>query len=100
MVRYAGHMERNEISTHEVAVYRFLQEHADKWVTSREIGEGARVAARTARAHALKLVQLGLLEQAEVFPGHRYQLSSHANQRNRGYVDRLEKAAAVFGLSL
>jgi hypothetical protein len=30
--------------------------------------------------------------KAEVFPGHRYRLSEFAEQRNRGYMLRLEQA--------
>lgn len=58
------------------------------------------VAPRTIRHLTLKLVRLGIVEQAEVFPGHRYRLSAHAKQRNRGYLDRLEATAEVFGVSL
>lgn len=92
-------MERSEVSRHEVAVYSALMK-ATTWLSSKEIADRAGVSPRTARAHALKLVRLGLLDQAEIFPGHRYRLSEHADKRNRGYVDRLAKAAEVLGLSL
>lgn len=90
-------MERNEISRHEVLVFRALS--VDKWLSSKDVAEASGVAARTARAHLLKLVRLGLIDQAEVFPGHRYRLSGHAMQRNRGYTDRLARAAEVLGIS-
>ncbi len=93
-------VERNEVSRHEVAVYQTLARHMDTWLTSVEIAQAAEVAPRTARAHALKLVQLGLLDQAEVFPAHRYRLSEYASNRNRGYVDRITRAAEVFGIEL
>jgi hypothetical protein len=48
----------------------------------------------------LKLVKLGVVEQAEVFPGHRYRISPFAAKRNRGYVDRLVSAADALGVEL
>lgn len=92
-----GEAERNEVSMHEVKVYRAL-EQAPAWVTSREIATVASIAPRTARSHALKLVRLGLVDVAEVFPGHMYRLSAKASKRNAGYLDRLKRAAEVFGL--
>lgn len=48
----------------------------------------------------MKLVDLGLLDQAEVFPAHRYRLSSKADKRNKSYLQRLERAAEVFGIAI
>jgi hypothetical protein len=48
----------------------------------------------------LKLVRLGIVDQAEVFPAHRYRLSTHAAKRNRGYADRITRAAEVLGIPL
>lgn len=93
-------MERNEVSRHEIAVYKVLRDAGQTWVTSGDIAERAQVAPRTARAHALKLVKLGLVDQAEVFPAHRYRLSEYADKRNRGYVDRLSRAAEALGVPL
>ena len=93
-------MEKSEVSRHEVTVYRALAEHVGAWMTSAEIASASEVAPRTARAHALKLVKLGLLDQAEVFPAHRYRLSDYASKRNRGYADRIARAADVFGIEL
>lgn len=90
-------MEHNEISEHQVKIFRFMQQHKG-WLTSQQVAEGAKVAARTARQHLLRLVQLGLLDQAEVFPAHRYRLSSKADKRNVAYLKRLEMACEVFGL--
>lgn len=95
---YDRAVEKNEISRHEIAV---LQAVADGgWHTNTEIARTADVAPRTARAHTLKLVRLGILDQAEVFPGHRYRLSGHAVQRNRGYFDRLRRAADAMSMVL
>lgn len=94
-------MELNEISTHEVEVFRVLRENAGRWMTNKDIAALVNgVAERTVRAKTIKLVQLGLLDQAEVFPAHRYRLSAKARQRNTGYVIRLEGAAEVFGVDL
>ena len=92
-------MERNEVSIHQVLVFRALS--TDRWRTSREVGEllAGKVGDRTVRAHLLALVRLGLVEQAEVFPGHRYRLAEKAKQRNGGYLARLERAAEVFGIA-
>ncbi|MGL5912021.1 MAG: hypothetical protein ACRCZP_18600 [Phycicoccus sp.] len=93
-------MEKSEVSRHEIAVYQAIARGGDKWISSAEIASRADVAPRTARAHALKLVQLGVVDQAEVFPGHRYRLSEFAGKRNRGYVDRITRAAQALGIEL
>lgn len=92
-------MERNEVSAHEIAVFKALLS-AEGWLTSSDIARLADVAPRTARAHALKLVRLGVADQAEVFPGHRYRISGFAPKRNRSYVDRLACAADALGVDL
>lgn len=91
-------MERNEISLHETRVYLALRASGG-WMTNSEVAAAAGVAGRTARAHTLRLVGLGVLDLAEVFPAHRYRLSEKAPRRNAAYVNRLEAAAAVFGLT-
>lgn len=89
-------MEHNEVSVHEVRVYKAL---TNGWQTAKEIGDATKgVASRTVRAHLHRLVALGIADQAEVFPGHRYRRSVKAVQRNRSYVQRLELAAEVFGI--
>jgi hypothetical protein len=90
-------MEGNEVSIHLVKVYLYLKTHPG-WHTSRKIAAGAAVAERTARAHALRLVQTGLVDQAEVFPAHQYRFSTLAPQRNRTFLQRLEQAKEIFGL--
>ena len=57
-----------------------------------------KVAHRTVRAHLRKLVSLGVLDVAEVYPGHRYRLAEKASKRNAGNVQRLQSVASVFGL--
>lgn len=91
-------MERNEISIHEVKVYLALK-NGQRWMSNQDIAkELSSIAARTVRAHTLKLVNLGILDQAEVFPGHRYRWSEKGVKRNISYVKRLEGAAEVFGV--
>jgi hypothetical protein len=47
----------------------------------------------------LKLVNLGIFDQAEVFPAHRYRLAEMADKRNKGYALRIEQAMSVFGIA-
>ncbi len=91
-------MERNEVSSHEVRLYRAAKASGATWLTSQDLAQAAGVASRTARAHAAKLVKLGILDLAEVFPAHRYRFSDKADKRNQAYIHRLDKAAEVFGL--
>ncbi len=91
-------MEKNEVSLHEVKVYRLFAANPERWISNREVAAEAHVAQRTARAHTLKLVNLGLLDQAEVFPSHRFRFSETASKRNKTYTQRLDHAASVFGL--
>ena len=91
--------ERNEVSVHEVKVFRALESTRDTWRTNREIAEiVSGVSYRTVRAHTMKLVRAGILDQADVFPAHKYRLSAQASKRNVGYWRRLQAAAEVFGL--
>jgi hypothetical protein len=45
-------------------------------------------------------VDANIVDQAEVFPAHRYRLSKKARKRNINYIQRLERAAEVFGLKI
>jgi len=91
-------LERTAVSTHEVAVYLAFSANPDKWMSNKDVGEIVKgVKPRTVRAHTLKLVKLGLLDQAEVFPARRYRWSVMADKRNIGYARRLKQAAEVFG---
>ena len=91
-------METDEVSVHQLRVFLFVKE-SQRWITAKEIAWGANVAPRTARAHALKLVQLEIFDVMEVSPAHRYRLSEKANRRNQAYLLRLQKAQEAFGLS-
>lgn len=90
--------EKNEISVHESRVFIALLKNGG-WMSSNDVASMANVASRTARQHLLKLTRLGLLDQAEVFPGHRYRLSRLAKQRNHSYYGRLVQACEILGLS-
>ena len=65
-------------------------------MTNKEIAEKAHVAVRTARAHTFKLVKLGLVDMAEVFPAHRFRWSQKSEKRNAAYSLRLQNATEVF----
>jgi hypothetical protein len=90
-------MECNEVSIHEVRAYLALTNSKD-WMTSAEWAKQADIAPRTARAFAVKFINLGIAERAEVFPAHRYMIARKADKRNAGYLLRLKQAANVFGL--
>ncbi len=91
--------ERNEVSIHEVKVFRVLADAEKVWLSNKDIADRIEgVMPRTVRAHTLKLVKLGLLDQAEVFPGHKYRLAVTAIKRNRAYLQRIAQAAEIFGL--
>ena len=93
--------ERNEVSRHEVEVFRVLVAHPQTWQTNADIAQKCSgVAPRTVRAMTMKFVHLGILDQAEVFPAHRFRLAEKASKRNRGYLDRLAREATVFGVSM
>jgi DNA-binding IclR family transcriptional regulator len=87
-------MEHNEISLHQVKVYQYVAA-GQRWMTNKDIAQGAGVAPRTARQHTKALVNLGIFDQAEVFPSHAYRLSDKAKQRNTAYLLRLQKAEEV-----
>ena len=92
-------METNEVSLHQVKVYLAVKAAGASWLTANDIATAAGVAPRTARAHALKLVNLGIFDQAEVLPAHRYRLAATADKRNKGYALRIEQAMSVFGIA-
>ena len=92
-------MEHNEVSIHEVRIFVALRDSANRWLTNKEIAGNAKVAYRTTAQHTQRLVKLGLLDVAEVFPAHRYRLAQKAAKRNAAYVLKLERALEVFGIS-
>jgi hypothetical protein len=88
--------ERSEISLHEVKVFRAMKAEPNRWFTNKELAVACGFSERTVRAHTLRFVKLGLLDQAEVFPAHRYKFSDKSNRRNVAYLQRLERADEVF----
>lgn len=91
--------ERNEISLHEVKVFSALKQRPNEWLTNKGISDVSGVKERTVRLHTLRLVKLGMLEQAEVFPAHRFKWSTNASKRNMAYSQRIEKAVEIFGMA-
>ena len=88
--------ERSEISLHEVKLFRALKASPNRWFTNQELAVACEYSERTVRAHTLRFVKLEILDQAEVFPAHRYRYSQKANRRNVAYLQRLEQADEVF----
>ena len=93
-----GLMEISETtSEHLFRVYAFVRDE-DGWVTAHDIAAGAKVAERTARAHALRLVKAGVFDQVRAFPGHRYRLAAEKDKSSQDLVQRLEGMADVFSV--
>jgi len=92
-------METNEISIHQARLFIAARGASEEWLTANQLAEKARVAPRTARQHAKRLVDLGILDMAEVFPGHRYKFNEIAEKRNKAYMLRLERAIEALGLN-
>lgn len=92
-------MERGEVSWHELKVAAVLKS-TGKWLSNKEIAsaipEG--ISERTVRSHTLRLVKIGVVDQAEVFPSHRYRWSELSEKRNAAYVQRLGKAAEALSV--
>lgn len=91
--------EHGEVSVHEALVARALR-NSGAWMTHHDIRAAITtmaVADRTVRHHVLRLVGLGLVDKAEVFPAHRYRWSEMAGKRNLAYLQRLDRAIEVFG---
>lgn len=90
--------EHNKVSIHEARIFHVFTSQSTRWLTNADVAAAADVAPRTARAHTLKLVGLGLLDQAELFPAHRYRLAEKAMERNLGYWKRLQQVSQIFGI--
>jgi hypothetical protein len=93
-------IESIQISAHEAKIFAALKTAA-AWLTNHEISarlEGVKL--RTVRAHTAKLAKLGLLEQAELFPGYKYRVSDKARQNNPKYLGRRTEAAKLHGINL
>ena len=88
--------ETSEISEHLVRIIDFVK--TSEWCSNSEIANGANVAYRTARLHTFNMVKLGLFDQADVFPGHRYRYSEQADKRNRALVTRIDQAREVLAI--
>lgn len=89
--------EKGEISSHEVKIVEFIKAKAG-WVGHKDIVTGTGVKYRTVAHHCLRLVHMGLLDLAEVFPCHRYRYSAMAEKRNKAYVLRLATAKEAMAL--
>lgn len=90
-------METSEISLFEIQVYQFLKQNKDTWVSNSDIMKHTHLVPRTVRQKTRKLVDLGLVDEAEVFPGHLFRMSGMAGKRNLAYLKRLEQTIAIMG---
>ena len=89
-------MEQAEISEHQWKIYACLAK-TQRWMTNRELATATGVSLRRVSFHTQNLVKLGILDQAEVYPGHRFRLSTKADKRNTAYLQRLQQAGEIFG---
>ena len=90
--------EKGEISIHEARLYKTFVLSPETWFSNREAAKLAEISERTARMHTLRLVKLGILDLAEVYPGHRFRLSKMADKRNKSYMQRLDNVCEIFGM--
>jgi DNA-binding IclR family transcriptional regulator len=91
-------MEKAEISEHQWKIFDCLTQ-ANTWMSNKDIAQKTGVSLRRTGFHTNNLVQLGILDQAEVYPGHRFRVSDKASKRNTAYVLRLKQAGEIFGAS-
>jgi hypothetical protein len=91
-------VEPTQISMHQIRVFRFVRDYG-RWVSSTDIAEGAEVSPRAARHLARTLVGLGIFDQIEVYPGHRYRFSDQADTLNEAYMIRLRNAEEAFEMA-
>jgi DNA-binding IclR family transcriptional regulator len=82
------------MSWHLAAVWGLLHDTKDT-LTNTEIATQTGIAARTARAHTLRLLRQGLLVQHKTFPEHLYQLAPDADKRNPAMYKHLQYLRSV-----
>jgi predicted transcriptional regulator len=92
-------VEQSEVSINQVKLYHHLKT-TGAWMTNKALAAALGISLRNASLHTQRLVSLGILDQAEVFPGHRYRYSAQAKKRNLAYVQRLQEAAEIFQADL
>ena len=88
-------MEQSEVSLNQVKLYHHLKT-TGAWMTNKELAAALGISLRNASLHTQTLVRQGVLDQAEVFPGHRYRWAAQGKKRNLAYVQRLDQAAEIF----
>lgn len=86
----------NLIGWHEVAIYEAFKANGG-WATAKDIAVAAKVAGRTARAHAASLSEIGVLDVMKVFGGYRYRIAENPSDRARAYIEEIEAAKSVLG---
>lgn len=93
----SSHEHGEEVSIHEILVVRALRA-SGTWMTHHEIRAAITtmpVAERTVRRHVQRLLGLGLVEQASVFPAHRFRWCATSEKRNQAYLQGLERATVL-----
>jgi len=88
-------VETNEISLHQFKIYDALKK-SQEWLSMKDIVKQTGAARGTVGQHLRRFIKLGLVDQAEVWPGHRFRLSPHAEKRNKSLMERLEQSGKIF----
>ena len=82
-------------------VWNALKNNPGLWMTNQQIAKRVDgVAPRTVRAHTQKMVERGLIDGANVFPGPRYRYTEEKALRNAAYVQRVDAASLIFASCL
>ena len=89
---------RSEVSIHEVRIYGLFKNNPGKWFTNKTISAALGMAARTVRQHTLRFVKFKIIEQADVFPAHRFRFCDKVAGSAAVHIERLNNAAAAFEL--
>lgn len=88
--------EKSEISLHLVKVFKAIKDADGKWVTNKEVSAMIKMPLRTVASHTLHLSDAGMINQAEVFPAHKFQFSGKADKRNKAFYERVIRAMEIF----
>jgi DNA-binding IclR family transcriptional regulator len=85
----------DQITRHEVAVYRTLAANTERWLTNKDIASIAGIADRTVRNHTARLVQEGMLRWHASDRGYLLRLHAGEHTPTSDYRERLLEAVEI-----